>query len=184
MEERKEEMGIFDEEDLFGEEKRKVIKKRPNYSISSILVLSIGLFMLVLGARNFFLDYQMAKRTVRIREECEKYRNVEAKLKELKMKKLLVKSMIEKIKELQKNKMKTIGFFKALKDNVPSGVILSAVHKNSNSLKIEGFSGNADSYSMFIDNLNKSGFFSSTIEQSRNTKGEFVIYGNFKGGSK
>ena len=181
---RVEEMGIFDEEEIFENDNEVSSVRSRSFPGRTLFTLFIGLAITFVGLRNFYLNYALTSRINRIREECASYQDVEKKLVELKRKRALVRSMITRIKTLQKNKKRTIEFYEALNTLVPDGLVISAVKKEKSRITIKGYAADANVYSSFIQALNFSGFFREKIEETRNSRGEFFIAGTFDRGKK
>lgn len=177
---RLEEMGIFEEDEIFEHDSEDTSYRAPGLPVGSLLIIAIGAFLAFLGLRNFYINFTLSHRIHQITEECNSYRNVEKKLMSLKKKRTIVRSMVQKINTLKENKRNTIEFYESLPSMVPSGIIVSMVKKGKNKLIIKGYATDANGYSGFIQALNNSGFFKEKIEETRNSRGEFYIAGIFK----
>lgn len=181
---RLEEMGIFEEDEIFEHESEDSPYRAHGFPVGSLLIITIGAALAFLGLRNLFLNFTLSNRIHHIMEECSSYRNVEKKLASLKRKRALVRSMIQKINTLKENKRNTIEFYESLTTMVPPGIIVSIVKKVNQKIIIKGYATDANGYSGFIQALNNSGFFREKIEETRNSRGEFFIAGIFIGREK
>ncbi len=167
-------------------EEEETLRKKSFLSLNAgtVTVFLIGLVFAVLGLLRFAESHQIKSQIEKVNAKCEQYKDVEKKVNELKKRAVLVKSMFQKIQELQGERARTIEFFFALNKLVPAGVKITSIEKTGLRVHISGFSVTSDVYSVFISSLNSSGFFSQKIEESRNKEGKFLMFGNFLIGGK